>query len=271
MDFKANNIKTTQQWNMKNVWLLFFAIAVASFRRDISATSKMRFRQRIASCFFLKKQRRLFSNHTHYNKVKRYAIAFSIASVLNTGLYYSVALAEERMRSVPSFFSRSMSFSEWHKELIWCAKNGKDRYLKKLVQNYDYNVNRKDKNGWNALHYAIYHDHCGVIRILLENGARSDIPVGSCLVKSVCACLCKKLPALHLAARLNRYQAAKILLEHGADPEFNVAIDSWFKRWLLETGGCDACTIARNAKSDKIAKLIREHDSYSRNCEEVPF
>lgn len=45
--------------------------------------------------------------------------------------------------------------------------------IKNLIKRCD--VNKQDRKGWTALHFAAQEYHCGIVKLLLEHGASIDI------------------------------------------------------------------------------------------------
>jgi small GTP-binding protein len=88
------------------------------------------------------------------------------------------------------------------------ARNSETKILEELVTKYPDDINKKDKNGYNALHLAANKGKPGVISILLSHGLKEHINKASN----------SGYTALHLAIynKHNNIGAVELLLENGA-------------------------------------------------------
>lgn len=59
---------------------------------------------------------------------------------------------------------------------MYAAMAGRVENIRFLLRNYNYNINKKDRKGLNALHYAVAYDHFEAAKELLKNGADVNIP-----------------------------------------------------------------------------------------------
>lgn len=71
-------------------------------------------------------------------------------------------------------------------------------------------INKKDKDGYTPLYYAIRKGACDIVRTLLDAGAKVNTVLG----KS------KEIYPLGLAVHVNNVEMVKLLLKHGADVNF---------------------------------------------------
>ena len=114
--------------------------------------------------------------------------------------------------------------------LIWAVRSGDLRKVELLLE-YGADVN-KVSNDITALHVATAIGTPSIIRFLLSKGA--DVNIDS-------SCGCRPI---HVAAWCDRLEAAKILLENGAD----------------QTVKCDGHTVGEIARSDEFRKLLQNYD-----------
>ncbi|XP_013175725.1 PREDICTED: ankyrin repeat domain-containing protein 29-like [Papilio xuthus] len=102
-------------------------------------------------------------------------------------------------------------------------------------------VNARDDCGYSALHLAAEHGYTELVRLLLQSGAAVDYRVdsGEQFPRTT---LCDE--PLRLAIRNKHYEVARLLLEHGADPnkryffgaEINLVSDPEYLELLLSFG-----------------------------------
>ena len=70
-------------------------------------------------------------------------------------------------------------------------------------------INKIDKQGWTALHWAIDRDHCDVVQLLIDKGARTDIRShrGQLAISRV-----KSLRVKDIVKHIKRYSIASLSL-----------------------------------------------------------
>ena len=107
-----------------------------------------------------------------------------------------------------SFCSYSYALdSSLKTEYLNAVKQNNISKIANLVsEGLDINV-REEKNGWTALHYAVYYGHYKMAKYLLENGALTEVKTKN-----------GETP-LHLAVKKGNIEMVKLLLEYGAETD----------------------------------------------------
>lgn len=98
--------------------------------------------------------------------------------------------------------------------LVRFVKEGNLAAIKHLVEKGGVNINSRDVNGQNVLCSAVLSGRKSIVAYLLSKGAKVDFPI-----ESDCIRLNGSTP-LYFATRLGYINICKLLLEHGADPNF---------------------------------------------------
>lgn len=91
------------------------------------------------------------------------------------------------------------------KELLWAAEEGKADLVEKILKEFPDLVDKKDKDGYTALHKAAYNNHYDVAVVLIHYGA--DINARTNLLWT----------PLHSACKWNNPKLVALLLQNGAD------------------------------------------------------
>lgn len=52
--------------------------------------------------------------------------------------------------------------------LMYAAMAGRLENIKFLLENYQYNINQKNRAGFSALHYAVIYNHIEIVKELLK-------------------------------------------------------------------------------------------------------
>ena len=91
---------------------------------------------------------------------------------------------------------------------LWeAARVGSQEMLRQAISHgADVNARNEKHCRWGALHYAVHHDDPNLLSLLIEAGARVDLPCNL------------RVRALHLAAVNGSAKAAEFLLKVGANP-----------------------------------------------------
>ncbi|RUM57035.1 MAG: hypothetical protein DSY60_05675 [Persephonella sp.] len=107
-----------------------------------------------------------------------------------------------------SFFSFSYALDNSIKmEYLNAVKhNNVSKVVNLVSEGLDVNV-RDEKNGWTALHYAVYYGYYKTAKYLLENGALTEVRNKD-----------GETP-LHIAVKKGNIKLVKLLLEYGAETE----------------------------------------------------
>ena len=85
------------------------------------------------------------------------------------------------------------------------CQNGQKGVILSFLKRGGINLNRKDNNGYTALHYACRKGTRDIARILIENGANVNLMTNN------------GVTPLHLAASIGSKEIIKLLLDAGAD------------------------------------------------------
>ena len=91
----------------------------------------------------------------------------------------------------------------------WAVRNGQIRSVKTLLD-FGVDVDQKGSGNRTALMEAVSNEDVELIEFLLEKGADVNVTTG----------LGYGCSPLHIAAHLENFKIGRILLEHGADPNF---------------------------------------------------
>lgn len=91
-----------------------------------------------------------------------------------------------------------------NRKLLAASKKGDKEKVLEVLNNENININFKDENGWNALHYACDEGNLKIVEILLKAGADINSKTND-----------KKTP-LHLAAKHGYFDISKLLIENNA-------------------------------------------------------
>ncbi|CAE7251444.1 KIDINS220 [Symbiodinium sp. CCMP2592] len=119
-------------------------------------------------------------------------------------------------------------------ELIGAATSARLSEVESMLQ-LPQDPNLADQSGWTALAHAVYENHLGIARVLVEAGSRLDVAVGE-----------GRWMPLSLAARHHGggVGMAKLLLEAGA------SIDS------RDAHGCTALALAADSADTEVVRLL---------------
>ena len=92
---------------------------------------------------------------------------------------FFAAVEHGHVQIAESFFARGLKLQElkrdFHKPLSLAAKSGCQAMVELMVHE-DCDVNARDENGWNALHFAAHHGHYQVIERLFASGVSAKEP-----------------------------------------------------------------------------------------------
>lgn len=156
---------------------------------------------------------------------------------------------------VLSFFSFSYAIdSSVKQEYLKAVKNNNISKIVNLVSE-GIDVNVKDaKNGWTALHYAVYYGHYKTAKYLLENGAITEVRNN------------KGETPLHLAVKVGNEKLVKLLLEYGAETD---VVDYNGKKpldYALESGNKNLIVLLSDEITDE-EKLTETLFSAVKRCD----
>ena len=146
---------------------------------------------------------------------------------------------DEHLRQIPKHVDNILLDENGNTLFLHAAKHGNTPALKLLLDIHNANVNLKNREDWNALHFAVFHQHNESVEFLLErrinlfalnSSGLSPLHVASVkgnsstikiLIKYGADCneISKSgWSALHLAASSNHVIACQTLLEYKGDP-----------------------------------------------------
>ena len=131
--------------------------------------------------------------------------------------------------------------------------NNISKVVSLISEGLDVNI-RDEKNGWTALHYAVYYGNYKLVQYLLENGALTEAKTKE-----------GETP-LHIAVKKGNIELVKLLLEYGA--ETNV-IDNYGKKpvdYAIELGNNKLEKLLSDSLSDD-EKYVRALFSAVKNCD----
>ena len=96
---------------------------------------------------------------------------------MNTQKVIDAILKDKPKKKGKKYMFRKPATEDIHKKWVWTAADGDNKKLRKLVGEYQIDVNYTDKNGENALHYATWHgQNHTIIQLLSGYGVKINHP-----------------------------------------------------------------------------------------------